>query len=246
MIRLSINLNMKGRIGKWITLMLGQALCPICGCFETELLCEECAWELREAFEQRRKGRLCRYCGVPLISEKDVCCDCRAETESAENRLLPEGTAIFEYKGIAKEAVRIFKFNNERSFGIFFASFAEILLENRKKSSVLVPVPGNRSNVRKRGWDPAAVMADALKGKGFRTAVLLERRRRSVVLKRLSRGERQRLAADCYRLRAGVSVPRRVILIDDVRTTGSTVNRCARLLLDAGAEEVRFLVIAAA
>ena len=120
------------------------------------------------------------------------------------------------------------------------------MLENRRDSFVLVPVPGNRSNVRKRGWDPAAVIVDALKEKGFRTAVLLERKRRSAALKRLSREERLRLAADCYRLRAGVAVPRRIILIDDVRTTGSTVNRCARLLREAGAEEVRFLVVAAA
>ncbi len=237
---------MKGRIWKWISLMLGQALCPICGCFETGILCEECAAELREAFEQRRKGRQCRYCGLPLISEKEVCCDCRAETECAENLYFPEGEALFAYQKTPKEAVRIFKFKNERSFGRFFASLAAFVLENRRDSFVLVPVPGNRSNVRKRGWDPAAVIVDALKEKGFRTAVLLERKRRSAALKRLSREERLRLAADCYRLRAGAAVPRRIILIDDVRTTGSTVNRCARLLREAGAEEVRFLVVAAA
>lgn len=226
--------------------MSGQALCPICGDFETEFLCEECAAELHEAFGQRRKRRQCRYCGLPLISEKEVCCDCRAQTEGEKTLFFPEGTALFAYKGIAKEAVRVFKFKNERSFGCFFASFAEILLENERNSAVLVPVPGNRSNVRKRGWDPAAVIADALKEKGFRTAVLLERKRLTVSLKRLNREERLRRAADCYRLRAGGSVPRRVILIDDVRTTGSTVNRCARLLREAGAEEVRFLVVAAA
>ncbi|MDY3940015.1 MAG: phosphoribosyltransferase family protein [Spirochaetia bacterium] len=238
--------NNKERIRNFIKLVLGLARCPICGDVETGMICGECERELREDFLKRRKGRLCRYCGLPLISEKEICCDCRAETESDRTLFFPEGTALFAYKGIGKEAVRVFKFKNERSFGIVFASFASVLLENRRSSAVLVPVPGNRSNVRSRGWDPAAVIADALKEKGFRTAVLLERKRVTVSLKRLNREERLRRAADCYRLRKGAEVPSHVILIDDVRTTGSTVNRCARLLKEAGAEEVSFLVLAAA
>lgn len=236
----------KERIRNIIRLLFGLARCPLCGDVETGLLCPRCSRELGDAFRKRRRGRLCRYCGQPLISEKEICCDCRAETERGEALYFPEGTALWAYKGIAKEAVRAFKFNNERSFGDFFALLAAECLENRRDTAVLVPVPGNRSNVRKRGWDPAAVIADALKEKGFRTAVLLERQRLTVSLKRLNREERLRRAAECYRLRKGAAVPPHVILIDDVRTTGSTVNRCARLLREAGAEEVAFLVVASA
>lgn len=234
------------QIKKSFKTLFGQELCPICGNFYQGILCPSCFDELKKLFEKGQKRRLCRFCGKVLVTEKDICCDCRQAIESGESLYFPEGATLFAYKNFAKEAIRVFKFKNERSFGEIFALFAGDLLESMKQTHVLVPVPGNRANVARRGWDPAAVVADALAQKGFHTAVLLERKRHTVSLKRLSREERLLRAGNCYRLRSEALVSKRIVLIDDVRTTGSTVNRCARLLTDAGAEEVRFLVIASA
>ena len=93
----------------------GRQRCPVCGCFETGNLCEECLAELKFEFEKRREGRLCRLCGKPLISEIEVCGECREN----EAEIVP-GRALFEYRGIGKEGIRAFKFKNERSLLFFF------------------------------------------------------------------------------------------------------------------------------
>lgn len=228
----------------------GRQRCPVCGCFETGNLCEECLAELKFEFEKRREGRLCRLCGKPLISEIEMCCECREN----EAEIVP-GRALFEYTGIGKEAIRAFKFKNERSFGEIYADFLSFFLASPGFSDsffesggwTAVPVPGNRKNIRLRGWDPVAVVVEDLKSRGFAAADLLERKKwgkGAVSLKMMNRQQRLSAALDSYRLREGAVVPQSVLLIDDVRTTGSTIKRCALLLKEAGAREVRWCALA--
>ena len=218
---------MKKSMLKLMRMFAGRERCAICGCFERKILCEECFAQLKFEFEKRRKGRLCRLCGKPLISEIEMCCECREN----EAEIVP-GRALFEYRGIGKEGIRAFKFKNERSFGAIWTA---------------VPVPGNRKNIRLRGWDPVAVVVEDLKSRGFAAADLLERKKwgkGAVSLKMMNRQQRLCAALDSYRLREGAVVPQSVLLIDDVRTTGSTIKRCALLLKEAGAREVRWCALA--
>lgn len=234
-------------MSKLMRMVAGRERCAICGCFERKILCEECLAELKFEFEKRREGRLCRLCGKPLISEIEVCGDCREnETETVPGR------ALFEYTGIGKEGIRAFKFKNERSFGEIYADFLSFFLASPGFSDsffesggwTAVPVPGNRKNVRLRGWDPVAVVTEALKRRGFAAADLLEREKGAVSFKMLNRRERLRASLGSYRLKKNAAVPEKVLLIDDVRTTGSTIKRCALLLKEAGAREVRWCALA--
>ena len=205
------------------------------------------AADFRNRIEKRREGRLCRLCGKPLISEIEVCGDCREnETETVPGR------ALFEYTGIGKEAIRAFKFKNERSFGEIYADFLSFFLASPGFSDsffesggwTAVPVPGNRKNVRLRGWDPVSVVVEDLKSRGFAAADLLEREKGAVSFKMLNRRERLRASLGSYRLKKNAAVPEKVLLIDDVRTTGSTLKRCASLLKEAGASEIRWCALA--
>src|SRR5690606_11650177 len=111
--------------------------------------------------------------------------------------------------------------------------------------TVLVPIPGSGASLRRRGFNPAAELAAGLGG-------CLQLPVRRAVLRRLREGQRQafsgRLARrvatqglfDCAALAPGTAVG----LVDDVMTTGSTVNAAARALLQAGATEVTVLVAA--
>ena len=182
-----------------------------------------------------------------MISEIEVCGDCREnETETVPGR------ALFEYTGIGKEAIRAFKFKNERSFGEIYADFLSFFLASPGFSDsffesggwTAVPVPGNRKNVRLRGWDPVSVVVEDLKSRGFAAADLLEREKGAVSFKMLNRRERLRASLGSYRLKKNAAVPEKVLLIDDVRTTGSTLKRCASLLKEAGASEIRWCALA--
>lgn len=234
-------------MSKLMRMFAGRERCAICGCFETGNLCEECLAELKFEFEKRREGRLCRLCGKPLISEIEMCCECREN----EAEIVP-GRALFEYRGIGKEGIRAFKFKNERSFGAIYADFLALFLRSSEFSDsfwesdkwTAVPVPGNRKNIRLRGWDPVAVVVEDLKSRGFAAADLLEREKGAVSFKMLNRRERLRASLGSYRLKKNAAVPEKVLLIDDVRTTGSTIKRCALLLKEAGAREVRWCALA--
>jgi ComF family protein len=100
----------------------------------------------------------------------------------------------------------------------------------------LVPVPPQRQRRRRRGFDPAAELTAAVAPRlGLPACACLVRRDR----------ERQRGATRVQRRRAGrlaielrAPPPRRVLLIDDVHTTGATLDACARVLRAGGCEEV--------
>jgi len=110
-------------------------------------------------------------------------------------------------------------------------------------SAVLCPVPQHPLKSLLRGRDPCGELADGLaRAVGLPCRRLLRRARWTRAQMRLSRPERRRNARDVFRPRR--AAPARVVLVDDVVTTGSTASECARALKDAGARRVDVLAVA--
>jgi predicted amidophosphoribosyltransferase len=112
---------------------------------------------------------------------------------------------------------------------------------------VLVPVPTARARVRSRGFDQASVLAAGLAARGVgEVRECLERA--GPATRQRGAGRRERLATGRIdvRLRAGAAVPRACVLVDDVHTTGATLDACARALKARGAERVAALTYARA
>jgi predicted amidophosphoribosyltransferase len=106
---------------------------------------------------------------------------------------------------------------------------------------VVVPVPSHPWSVLRRGFRPAAAVARPVArrlGLPFEPALLGRRWTRPIAVKGLGATDRRRLVADAFRARGPVA-GRRLLLVDDVMTTGATVAACAVALLEAGAAEVR-------
>jgi ComF family protein len=222
--------------------LLFPGSCLLCGRqlrFESRPFCPVCANCLL-SLHPLRAARRCRVCSLPLISEEKLCTRCRRRLYAFEGNF-----SIFEYRSEMRELLYQFKFRNRARLGPVLADFCAAALKERRDPGLLVPVPGNPVSVGARGWDPMVVIARILsRHHGFPVARLLARRRGSAQ-KTLSYEERRsNLAGKVRLLRPPPPGTTRVILLDDVFTTGATASECARLLQEAGVQSVQVLTLA--
>jgi ComF family protein len=226
--------------------LLSVLLAPTCAACEHPLdepiggpVCGVC-WTSIKSFTPP----LCDTCGDPLPSWRDAgpdvsrCPRCRRG-----NHIVSQGRAIGEYDGSLREIVHALKYGGHPSLARPLAH-----LMARSGASVLagadaaVPVPLHRSKKRQRGFNQAAEIARHLP---IEVIHALKRIRATASQTDLPAGARHANVQNAFAMRRGASVKGSVIvLIDDVSTTGATVEACARVLLAAGAREVRALTAA--
>ena len=109
----------------------------------------------------------------------------------------------------------------------------------------IIPIPMDRRKKRKRGYNQAEILAQEL---GRMTGIpvetrLLRKRKASVPQKRLSRSGRARNLEHSFEVERKTTLPERVLLVDDIYTTGNTVNEASKALKKAGVDMVFFLTI---
>lgn len=216
--------------------------CPVCHEVveeRGEQVCRICRTRLpyvREPF--------CLKCGKPLLTEeREYCGDCRRK-----KHMYCKGRAPFVYDRLMRESVARYKYGGRREYAAFYA---EEILRTCAREAVrwnahaLVPIPLHPSRRRKRGYNQAALLARELSRRcGIPTdEKLLFRTKKTRAQKDLNDQERLANLKNAFSVREG-SVPyKNIILIDDIYTTGSTIDEAARVLLENGAQSVFFLCI---
>lgn len=215
--------------------------CLGCGDPSPGPLCRSCQARFQPACTPDPGQGRCPVCGQVLLAETGCCVDCSAQTWS-----FPSLDGLFSYQEPAAELLRLYKFGDGASLARSWAAAAAARLSPR---GPLVPVPPLRTNLWKRGWDPVQLFTSALgRSAGLPVWKLLVRRA-SFSQKTLDRSGRLENARRAYTLarfatrRLGRVAPGVVWLVDDVVTTGATVEACSRLLRQAGAAEVRVLCV---
>lgn len=215
--------------------------CPICDVIllPAKSLCEECAGKITLVREP-----VCKKCGKPLSDERrEFCPDC-----SKKAHCFSQGKAVFSYEGEIRGSMYRFKYSNKREYAAFYAEMAGELYSRwvkEKKIEVIVPVPMYFRKKWKRGYNQAEVFAKQL-GRKLGIAVdrkLVRRIRNTVPQKELNDVQRKSNLKNAFQLVPGVVKYKQILLVDDIYTTGSTIDEIARVLLDAGAERVYFLCI---
>jgi predicted amidophosphoribosyltransferase len=195
---------------------------------------------------------LCWGCRAPAPVGQPLCPGCRATLRWLAPRPVSlagvEAWAPVAYEGAARELVRALKYRGaERLAGALAAQMAanapEGLLEG-----VLVPVPLHPARLRRRGYNQARLLAAALAERsGLELGDCLDRRGGEPPLAGRPRPERIALAGGGIAMRPDAGPPPdRVLLVDDVVTTGSTIAACAGALRSAGARTVRAIAYARA
>lgn len=206
-------------------------------------LCEPCAAGVR-----RIHPPCCQKCSQPFegcIEGPFTCPNCRDQRFHFECAV-----AACLSRGLVRELIHRFKYN--RAYYLrhpLAALLAETLQDPRIRSQpfdFLVPVPLHPAREREREYNQAEALASLL-SRRCATPLLpcLRRLHYTTTQTRLSRRTRRQNLRNAFRVRQTARVSgSRLLLVDDVFTTGSTVEECARLLCEAGAASVRVITVA--
>ena len=233
--------------GRWIAEALFPLCCASCGAMlgrrpDVGLpLCPACLASVVRVAEP-----WCSRCGLPLESPASRCPDC--------SRSLPgfdACRAVFVYAGAAKDLVLSLKHGAafELAWPLGRLMAATAVVTGLARVDLVVPVPVTPVRARVRGYNQAALLARAV-GKSLGVAAGMRALRRVLdpgPQGHHSREERRARVRGCFEVSRGAEVDgRRVLLIDDVVTTGATASECARVLKEAGASFVGVLAVARA
>lgn len=188
------------------------------------------------------KPPICMRCGKPIQDElAEFCHDCEIK-----NFHFKRGVAVFAYSSAMKKSMYAFKYNNRREYGRYYGRvMAERFYDTVKGwgCDVLMPVPLHKYKFIKRGYNQAEVFARAL-SEEFGIPVdahTLIRVRNTRPQKELSDVERKNNIENAFQTRINSIKYKKVILVDDIYTTGTTINECAGVLKRAGVEDIYFV-----
>ena len=215
--------------------------CPVCHGIPPggRRICPEC-----EARLPLISGKRCRLCGKEIKEGMDFCSDCRETRRSFD-----EAASVFRYDEVLAETLACLKFKGIREYGeilgILAARYARPFLD-RWKPEALAPVPVHKSKRKTRGYNQAEVICREFE-KAYGIPMipeLLIRTRKTKALKNLSREERRLEVGASFEVNPKAEVPSRVLVVDDIFTTGATADACAAALKRKGAKTVFFLAAA--
>jgi len=206
--------------------------CILCS-KESNILCDACFFDV---FDEPHEA--CFLCDAPT-AEGRVCRNCAQKTKLAHVWIAGS------YDGAIKALIRDYKFNRKRAA---FKPLGRALLQVLPylQDIVVVPVPTAPRRIRIRGYDHAKLLAEYVaKEKGWQLSSALQRRHNDRQVGS-ARAQRFKQAQTAYKVTrsANALVGKHVLLVDDVTTSGATIQAAAELLAKAGAAQVNAVVIA--
>lgn len=230
-----VRLYLKGHC--FLSKLLSPQNCIRCGCLSDYILCRQC---LDYFYQIPVANRRCRVCGKILISEITTCISC------TEDPLLVHTDSVFPvhaYRLWKKELLFQWKICGNRSFSIIAAEMFHTVLNRYYPSLPVIPVPPRPGKIRNKGWDQINDVCILLKLQyGCKILPVLNRIERKQQ-KKLSREERLHQLGRSYELKKNACIPAEVVVIDDIMTTGVTLENCAEVLKNAGVKKVHAVTL---
>lgn len=201
-------------------------ICGICGKLNSNFLCNKCQKKL----ESQAKFKI--------------------EKNSNTNYYFEEHLYIFEYQGMIRKVILNYKFNDK---SYLYKTIVNFLLKNEKYFQILqfydtiIPVPISKKRRKERGYNQSELIAKEIakniqkeynKQCLFKTKNITEQ-------SKLNREERQKNIQGVYKLYNPQKIQnKKILLIDDIYTTGSTVNECSKILIQAQPKKIGVLTLA--
>ena len=185
---------------------------------------------------------ICLKCGRPLTIDKTCpgCIEVPIEIDGIRSPFL--------FQGVIRKAIHELKYRNLKAITPLLASFLHSFLkDNPLSGNVLVPVPIHNKRLQERGFNQSSLLARELgrmSGLPVIEDCLIRRTHTPPQVRTISAVERRKNMADAFTCISKRLEGKQVILIDDVSTSGATLNTCARVMKSGGATSVWGLAIA--
>lgn len=190
----------------------------------------------------------CGLCRTPFLNasplnSSGVCRLCEAGVTRFDGSY-----AFGQYDGVLRELIQLYKYQRMRPLAPPLGRLMARALPRELVLDAVVPVPLHWRKLLRRGFNQSRLLAEELSRRtGLDVAACLKRRRHTNAQAGLTAKERRANVAGAFFVPRGADVAgRRLLLVDDVMTTGATVNAAARALKEAGARRVSVLVLARA
>ena len=200
-------------------------------------ICDECKSKI-----QYFRGPACFKCGKPVGEEEEYCFDCREKEHNYR-----QGVALFSYDYIRLSLYR-FKYGGRREYAGFYAKQMALFLKDKKelwKPQALVPVPLHRKKLKSRGYNQAELIARHLSRYWGIPVVtdLVIRCKNTKAMKEIVGTDRQNNLKKAFKLGTNDVKLNTIIIIDDIYTTGSTIDAVSRVCIEAGVRNVYFMTV---
>lgn len=216
--------------------------CPVCHRIlknQDAWICPACAESLRPIGEPR-----CKKCGKALEKEEaEYCQDCQRTRHVYE-----QGIGIFTYDERMKDSLMKWKYGGRRDYGEFYGRAAAFYGQGYVKQwgiQGIIPVPLHKRKERQRGFNQAAMVAEIM-GQKWNIPVYegcLRKVTQTEAQKKLGAAQRRLNLKGSFAGTPGEWGLRRVLLVDDVYTTGSTIDAAAKEILCHGVEKIYYISI---
>lgn len=229
------------RIQKHLLQLLFPGRCPVCDEIVVpygERICLGCMDKL-----QLLTPPWCMKCGKKLENEGEFCRDCKEK-----QHIYTRGRALYEYRSVASSVYRM-KYGGRQEYASYFgeemATYLKDFIQQIQPDGI-VPIPLHKRRLCTRGYNQAALLARAL-GESMSIPVyekMLVRTKNTKPLKLQNPIERQNNLKKAFIIGENDVKLKTILIVDDIYTTGSTINEAARVLRQQGVEEIYFVTLA--
>lgn len=231
----------KEEIQKLLLEIVYPSRCPLCQEILSRqwknkklLACKNCVEKLPLIVSPR-----CMKCGKQLESDlREYCQDCEKK-----NHIFERNIAVAAYSDELRESIHRYKYKSCREYTAFYGELLVKHCGNFAKNwgiDVILPIPMYAKKQKVRGYNQAELLAEYL-GRKLGILVrgdLLQRCANTKPMKELNDIERLKNLQNAFKVRRDVVKYKRILLVDDIYTTGATMDACAKVLKQAGVEKV--------
>ena len=207
-------------------------ICGICEKINKDGLCPKCNLELKKQAE------------VNILQKEEI------EENIKKEKYFEELMYIFKYEGQVRKLILDYKFNEKSYLYKTFVNFLlknEKIFENIKKYDKIIPVPISKKRNKERGYNQSMLIAKEIANKTNLELVnnCLIKTKNIIEQSKLNKEDRQQNIQGVYSLQnERLITNKKILLVDDIYTTGSTVNECCKILQQANPKTIGGLVLA--
>ena len=212
---------------KFLNLIYPQT-CGICGKLVSDSLCKKCEINLKKQSENQI-----------INNEKEL-----------KDKYFSELMYIFKYKGQIRKLILDYKFNEKAYIYLTFVNFLlkdKKIFENIKNYDTIIPVPISKKRLKIRGYNQSLLISKEI-AKQLKMELVnncLIKTKNIIEQSKLNKEERIQNIKGVYELRNKELIRnKKILLIDDIYTTGSTVNECSKIIMQGNPNKIGVLVLA--